>query len=199
VLGACGTALVSSRACQCLAEARGLAAGTERVARALCRGTISAADIVTDAIVYPEPMDSWLPQSIKEVRQAAGAGMLAGLVEWLGHLPFCKAGSWFTRVRCQLHSPPPLQKLSEPAFAHAGMMAAAKSIFQDMTERGILQEVRPPLPRRRPGSPPAPVRPRGHPSYMHQHTPESFLCCGLAELAQLARQLTHLCSAASAR
>ena len=31
------------------------------------RGTISAADIVTDAIVYPEPLDSWLPDDIKQV------------------------------------------------------------------------------------------------------------------------------------
>lgn len=31
------------------------------------RGTISAADIVTDAIVYPEPLDSWLPEDIKQV------------------------------------------------------------------------------------------------------------------------------------
>ncbi|PRW60300.1 alpha beta-hydrolase isoform B [Chlorella sorokiniana] len=63
-----------------------------------CRGTISAADIVTDAIVYPEPLDSWLPEDIK-------------------------------------------QELSEPAFAHAGMAAAAKAIFEDMTERGILQQL----------------------------------------------------------
>lgn len=33
----------------------------------LGRGTISAADIVTDAIVYPEPLDSWLPEDIKLV------------------------------------------------------------------------------------------------------------------------------------
>ncbi len=34
---------------------------------AVRRGTISAADIVTDAIVYPEPLDSFLPPDIKEV------------------------------------------------------------------------------------------------------------------------------------
>ncbi|KAL4421634.1 hypothetical protein ABPG75_010925 [Micractinium tetrahymenae] len=62
------------------------------------RGTISAADIVTDAIVYPEPLDSFLPPDIKE-------------------------------------------ELTEPAFAHAGMVAAARAIFQDMTERGILQQL----------------------------------------------------------
>lgn len=39
-------------------------------------------------------------------------------------------------------SPDVLQELSEPAFAHAGVAAAAKAIFEDMTERGILQQVR---------------------------------------------------------
>lgn len=37
---------------------------------------------------------------------------------------------------------PSLQELEEPAFAHAGMMSAAKAIFEDMTERGILQQAR---------------------------------------------------------
>ena len=42
-------------------------------------GTISAADIVTDAIVYPEPLDDWLPP---DIRQASGLGW-AGL-GWAG-------------------------------------------------------------------------------------------------------------------
>lgn len=33
------------------------------------------------------------------------------------------------------------QKVQGPVFAHAGMVAAAKAIFRDMTERGILQEL----------------------------------------------------------
>lgn len=33
-----------------------------------CRGTISVADLVTDAIVYPQPLDDWLPQDIKQVQ-----------------------------------------------------------------------------------------------------------------------------------
>jgi hypothetical protein len=36
--------------------------------RSACRGTISAADIVTDAIVHPELLDSWLPDAIKQAR-----------------------------------------------------------------------------------------------------------------------------------
>ncbi|EFN60123.1 expressed protein, partial [Chlorella variabilis] len=62
------------------------------------RGTISIADLVTDAVVYPEPLDSFLPQEIKE-------------------------------------------ELSEPAFAHAGMVAAAKAIFEDMLQRDILPQL----------------------------------------------------------
>lgn len=34
-----------------------------------------------------------------------------------------------------------LQELTQPAYAHAGMVAAAKAIFEDMKERGILQQV----------------------------------------------------------
>ena len=34
-----------------------------------------------------------------------------------------------------------LQELREPAFAHAGMVSAAQAIFEDMSERGILQQV----------------------------------------------------------
>ena len=36
---------------------------------------------------------------------------------------------------------PLLQELGEPAFAHAGMVSAAQAIFEDMSERGILQQV----------------------------------------------------------
>lgn len=32
-----------------------------------------------------------------------------------------------------------VQDLDGPAFAHAGMVAAARAIFEDMTQRGILQ------------------------------------------------------------
>ena len=38
-------------------------------------------------------------------------------------------------------APPLLQELGEPAFAHNGMVAAAQAIFDDMLQRGILQQV----------------------------------------------------------
>ncbi len=34
-----------------------------------------------------------------------------------------------------------MQELSEPAYAHAGMVGAAKAIFEDMQQRGVLQQV----------------------------------------------------------
>ena len=34
-----------------------------------CRGTISVADLVTDAVLYPEPLDEWLPDEIKQVKR----------------------------------------------------------------------------------------------------------------------------------
>ena len=39
-----------------------------------------------------------------------------------------------------LTTPVRVQELEGPAFAHAGMVAAAKAIFEDMTQRGILQQ-----------------------------------------------------------
>lgn len=68
------------------------------------------------------------------------------------------------------------QELQEPAFAHAGMVAAAKAIFADMTERGLLQEVRstrfpPPHPITR-GNPVWPAFPTNGCSCCQKHT-----CC----------------------
>lgn len=63
------------------------------------RGTSSLADLITDAVVYPMPVDSWLSA---EVKRRLGGGA---------------------------------------AVAHAGMVAAAKAIFQDMCSRGMIQEL----------------------------------------------------------
>ena len=62
------------------------------------RGTIGVADLVTDAVVYPEDITHWLPEEIAV-------------------------------------------KVEGPALAHAGMVSAAKAVFQDMEERGILREL----------------------------------------------------------
>lgn len=43
------------------------------------------ADVVTDAIVYPEPLDEWLPQDIKQVGLWVGLG-------WVGGMGAVKAG-----------------------------------------------------------------------------------------------------------
>ena len=67
------------------------------------RGTFSVADLVTDAVVHPEPVDDWLPDDV--------AAALVG-----------RAGR-------------------TPALAHSGMVAAARAVFQDMRERGILEEL----------------------------------------------------------
>ena len=64
------------------------------------RGTIGVADLVTDAVVYPEQINDWLPP---EVAAKVGQG--------------------------------------EPALAHAGMVSAARAVFTDMQERGILEEL----------------------------------------------------------
>lgn len=61
------------------------------------RGTISVADLVTDAVVYPEVIDDWIPESIRKNMKESG-----------------------------------------PMLAHAGMVAAAQAVFEDMRERGII-------------------------------------------------------------
>lgn len=51
--------------------------------RSAFRGTISAADIVTDAIVHPELLDSWLPDAIKQARaEGLCAAECSLLVAW---------------------------------------------------------------------------------------------------------------------
>ena len=37
------------------------------------------ADLVTDAVVYPEPLDAWLPEDIKQAR----AGVAACVCAWV--------------------------------------------------------------------------------------------------------------------
>lgn len=70
----------------------------ERAVVLSIRGTISMADLVTDAVVYPEIINDWLPEEVK-------------------------------------------RGISGPALAHAGMVAAARAIFEDMQERGTLGEL----------------------------------------------------------
>jgi hypothetical protein len=62
---------------QALGGAQALAHGLSSGRAALFfprSGTISAADLVTDAVVHPEPLDDWLPDSIKRVRLAGHEG-----------------------------------------------------------------------------------------------------------------------------
>jgi len=90
------------------------------------RGTFSIADLVTDAVVYPEPIDEWLSDDVKarlEEEEEEGEEKEDGEEERIGSSSEKK------------------RRKGNRELAHAGMIAAARSLFEDMRERGILQEL----------------------------------------------------------
>lgn len=57
------------------------------------RGTQSIADLVTDAVVHPEPMDSWVPQVFYPLTPSPRApGM------WAPHITLCRLPATFTNT-----------------------------------------------------------------------------------------------------
>jgi hypothetical protein len=124
------------------------------------RGTMSIADVVTDAVVHPEDINDWLPPKFSRVRCMSSAQFChkpsAACVCWqsaslkfatLGlhgasqlaacgrSQPCCKT------MNILLLSAVPQENEEEEgkAFGHAGIVAAASAVLADLDKGGILR------------------------------------------------------------
>ena len=109
------------------------------------RGTMSMADIVTDAVAHPENIDDWLPPHFAKVVLASAAGLLQ-----CHRKPQVEATS---TIQCMCEEAKDGQQVSYRhaccaqetnldqgrAWGHAGIVAAASAVLADLEKGGILK------------------------------------------------------------